>query len=170
MSTRWLTRPNTIVVVALMVALGALTAVALAGRSARPTAEQQAHDVAATLHCPVCKDLSAADSPAPLARQMRAQIRHQLAGGATPAQIRQGFVSAYGASVLMSPPNQGWGRVINLAPLVLLAGAGLLGASTVRRGIRSRTDGTATGRQAQVDDEARRRLEDAMARLRRETP
>ena len=76
MTKRGWTAGDALVVDALLAALVALAAVALADRSARPTTDEQAHDIAAALHCPVCKDLSAADSPAPLARQMRAQIRN----------------------------------------------------------------------------------------------
>ena len=140
MSTRRMTRPGVVVLAAVLVAFAAL-AVAAFGRPGTPvTRAQQAHDIASSLHCPVCKDLSAADSPAPLARQMREQIRQKLAAGASPAQIRSDFVDAYGPSVLMSPPNQGWGRAAHLAPLVLLSVAVLLGAATVRRGLRSRAD------------------------------
>jgi len=161
---------DAVVVVALMAALVALATVALADRSARPTADEQAHDIAASLHCPVCKDLSAADSPAPLARQMRAQIRERLADGAGPAEIRQEFVASYGTSVLMSPPDHGWGRAVNLAPLALLAGAALVGAGVLRRGLRSPTPEGPNGEALQLDDESRRRLEDALAQLSREEP
>jgi len=155
------------VVAALVVALGALTIAAFAGRGAPVTRAQQAHDIAASLHCPVCKDLSAADSPAPLARQMRQQIRHQLAAGSTPTQIRQSFVAAYGPSVLMSPPNDGWGRAAHLAPFVLLAGAIVLGGLTVRRGLRSQA---ATGATERLDTDDRRTVELALAQLRQEEP
>lgn len=170
MSRRRWNPTDAVVVVALMAALFALAAVALADRSDHPTADEQAHDIAAALHCPVCKDLSAADSPAPLARQMRAQIRERLAEGAGPEEIRQEFVSAYGTSVLMSPPDRGWGRVVNLAPLALLAGAALVGAAVLRRGLRSPTPAGPNGESMQLDDEARRRLDEALAQLSREEP
>ena len=166
---RW-TPADAVVVVALLAALVALAVVAMADRSARPTADEQAHDIAAGLHCPVCKDLSAADSPAPLARQMRAQIRERLADGAGPEQIRQEFVSAYGTSVLMAPPDHGWGRTVNLAPLALLVGGALLGAAVLRRGLRSPTPAGLNGEPVELDDGARRRLEDALAQLSREEP
>jgi cytochrome c-type biogenesis protein CcmH len=167
MSARRLTRSGATLLAAVLIAVAALTTAAFAGRAAPVTAAEQAHDIASALHCPVCKDLSAADSPAPLARQMREQIRRQLAAGATPAEVRQGFVAAYGPSVLMSPPNRGWGRAVHLAPIVLLAGALLLGGSTIRRGLRSHeaTDNTGS---AALSTGARRRVEQALAELRRE--
>jgi cytochrome c-type biogenesis protein CcmH len=131
-------RQGALLVAALLVALVALVVVALAGRSASVPQQQQAHEIAAGLHCPVCKDLSAADSPAPIARQMREQIRQQLAAGKTPAQIRRGFVAAYGPTVLMSPPDEGWGRAVHFAPLVILVGGLALGGAMLRRALRRR--------------------------------
>jgi cytochrome c-type biogenesis protein CcmH len=176
MSTRRPTRSGALLVAAVAVALAALSGALLGDRGDPATTAQQAHDIASSLHCPVCKDLSAADSPAPLARQMREQIRQQLADGATPEQIRQGFVAAYGPTVLMSPPNHGWGRAAHLAPLALLTVAALVGGATVRRGLRSRaTTGiadahTAIDRPGALPPEARLRVERALAQLRREEP
>jgi cytochrome c-type biogenesis protein CcmH len=127
-----------VLVGAVLMALAVLVVVALAGRSTPPDPQQQAHEVAAGLHCPVCKDLSAADSPAPLARQMREQIRQQLAAGRTPAEIRQGFVAAYGPTVLMTPPDRGWGRVAHLAPLSVLVVGLMVGGALLRRALRRR--------------------------------
>jgi cytochrome c-type biogenesis protein CcmH len=136
-------RQGALLVAALLVALTALVVVALAARSAPVSPQQQAHEIASGLHCPVCKDLSAADSPAPLAGQMREQIRQQLAAGRTPAEIRSGFVAAYGPTVLMSPPDEGLGRAVHLAPLVVLVTGLTLGGALLRRALR---------RRAQVED------------------
>jgi cytochrome c-type biogenesis protein CcmH len=170
MRTPRLTASGAWVVAAVLFALASLTAAALTARGAPVTRAEQAHDIAAALHCPVCKDLSAADSPAPLARQMRTQIRQQLDSGASPEEIRQGFVAAYGPSVLMSPPNQGWGRAAHLAPLVLVGAAVLLGAMTVRRGLRSQAAADRGQRPAALTLEARDRVERALAQLRQEEP
>lgn len=133
-------RPGALLIAALLVALAALVVVALTGRGAPATPQQQAHEIAAGLHCPVCKDLSAADSPAPLARQMREQIRQQLAAGRTAGEIRRGFVAAYGPTVLMSPPDEGWGRAVHLAPLFVLVGGLTLGGALLRRALRRRPE------------------------------
>ena len=176
MSARRPTRSGALLIAAVAVALAALSGTVLGDRGDPASTAQQAHDIASSLHCPVCKDLSAADSPAPLARQMREQIRQQLADGATPEQIRQGFVAAYGPTVLMSPPNHGWGRAAHLAPLALLTVAALVGGATVRRGLRSRAStgiadaDTAIDRPGALPPEARLRVERALAQLRREEP
>lgn len=170
MTTRRVTGSGVLVLTALLIAAGALAAAALTGPSTSVGTEERARDIAAGLHCPVCTDLSAADSPAPLARQMRQQIRQQLAAGETADEIRQGFVSAYGPSVLMSPPNHGWGRAVNLAPLAVLAGAILLGGVIARRGLRSRETAGGEDRTPVLAPEGLERVEQALAKLRREEP
>ena len=85
--------------------------------------------IASGLHCPICKDLSVADSPAPLAQQMRQQIDEQLAAGRSPDEIRSGFVAAYGDSVLMSPPRHGIGRTAYYLPLAVVLGGALVVAA-----------------------------------------
>ena len=92
---------------ALLAAAAALAFAAISSSENSGNLEQRAHAVAATLKCPVCHDLSAADSPAPVAQQMRAQITKELRAGRTPDQIRADFVAAYGEWILLSPPQQG---------------------------------------------------------------
>lgn len=159
-----------LIAVAMLVALGSLVVVALGDAAAKPTGHQVAHDIAAQVHCPVCADLSAADSPAPLARQMRQQIEEQVAAGVPPEDILQGFVDAYGPSVLMSPRNDGWGRAAHVLPFVVLALATLAGATLLHRAVRGRPDRLAVEEAAAISPADRQRVELALARLRREEP
>lgn len=122
-------------VLALLAALGALVWNAAADRA--PSDEERATAIAAGLRCPVCTDLSAADSSAPLARQMRVEIRQQVEAGSSDEEIRRGFVAAYGPSVLLTPPEDGIGRVAHLLPLLVLAAAAAGGAIVLVRGRRS---------------------------------
>ncbi len=117
----------------LLLAAAALLAVGLRGPAPARTPTDAAHAIAAGLRCPVCRDLSVADSPAPLAQQMRATIAHDLAAGKTPAQIRAAFVAAYGESVLLAPPRRGLGLVAWVLPVLLLAGGLLATLVAVRR-------------------------------------
>lgn len=133
------------VVLAVVVAVAALLVTAAPGRGEAPTRAEQAREIASTLHCPVCQDLSAADSPAPLARQMRLQIRHRLAAGDSPRRIRQRFVASYGPSVLLTPPDRGWGRAARVLPGTLLAGGLLGGLLLVRRGVHEGRSGRQPG-------------------------
>ena len=104
----------------LLAAAVALGAVALRGPAPARSQADQVHAIAVGLRCPVCRDLSVADSPAPLAKQMRDTIAERLTQGRTPEQIRAEFVASYGESVLLTPPSRGIGLVPWIAPAVLL--------------------------------------------------
>ena len=123
--------PGLIVLVALAAGLAALVIVAAGGHPPASQA-QQVQQIAAGLHCPICKDLSVADSPAPLAQQMRQEIARKLRAGESADQIRARFVAAYGDSVLMSPPRQGVAGAVYYLPWLILA-AGLITAFVLLR-------------------------------------
>jgi cytochrome c-type biogenesis protein CcmH len=138
MNARRLAGPRMGVALAVVALLTAVAALAWSGAGDRtPSAEERATRIASGLRCPVCTDLSAADSSAPLARQMRVEIREQVDAGASAEEIRRGFVEAYGPSVLLTPPEDGIGRVAHLLPLLVLAAAVLGGAGVIVRGRRS---------------------------------
>ena len=89
--------------------------------------------VASTLRCPVCQNLSVADSPSRLAQQMRATIGEELAAGRTPQQIRSEFTASYGEWILLAPPKHGIDLIAWLGPLLLVLGALAAGLAAVRR-------------------------------------
>ena len=120
-----------LVVAALAAGLATLAVVAVSGHPA-PSQAQQVQQIAAGLHCPICKDLSVADSPAPLAQQMRQEIAQEIRAGESAAQIRAGFVAAYGDSVLMSPPRHAVTGAVYYLPVLVLA-AGLITAFLLLR-------------------------------------
>ena len=62
--------------------------------------------VASQLRCVVCQNLSVADSPSEMARQMREVIRERLGQGETEEQIIHYFEERYGPWVRLSPG--GW--------------------------------------------------------------
>jgi cytochrome c-type biogenesis protein CcmH len=151
---------------------GLLTFVLIAAHGSPPpqTPTQQVHAIAAGLRCPVCRDLSVADSPAPLAGQMRSQIAQQLAAGRSPDQVRQHFIEAYGDSVLMSPPHRGLGQVVYVLPLVVL-GVGLAGGAMRLRSWRARpTADAAASELPRITVADRKRLAGALARLGEDEP
>lgn len=157
-----------------VVAAGVIALVVVAVRGAPPpgTLAQQAHQIAATLRCPICEDLSVADSPAPLAAQMRQQISRQLAAGRSAEQIRQGFIASYGDSVLLSPPHQGLAELAYVLPAAVL-GVGVAAAAVLllRGGHRTATvRGRPVARSPGLTVADRARLATALARSREEEP
>lgn len=124
-------RPQRVVVwLLLAIVLGVWTSGVRAG-----SVEDQTLRLAAELRCPVCQNLSVADSPSEMATQMREMIHQKLQDGESPEQIRSYFVSRYGEWILLSPTRQGFNWVAWLLPFVaILGGAGII-ILTIRRSI-----------------------------------
>jgi len=80
----------------------------------------QTREVSSQLRCVVCQGLSIQDSPADLAREMRAVVREQLAAGRTPEQVKQYFVQRYGEMVLLRPEPSGFNLLVYVMPVVML--------------------------------------------------
>jgi cytochrome c-type biogenesis protein CcmH len=112
-------------VIAWWLLLVVVAAAALAVGSVRqgpPTSlAQRAAHVASLVRCPVCDGLSVADSSAPIARDLRAEIRRQLAAGQSEAQVESALVARYGPSILLEPPAHGLSLAVWAIPLVAAA-------------------------------------------------
>ena len=78
--------------------------------------------LAGELRCLVCQNQSLADSHAPLALDLRQQIREQLAQGRSEQQVVDFMVQRYGDFVLYRPPFKGITLLLWFGPLLLLAG------------------------------------------------
>lgn len=111
------------------------------------TVEDRAQAISAGLRCPVCQNLSVADSPSRLAGEMRAEVEGQLRSGRTDDEVRAFFVARYGEWVLLEPRSL-LPFVIPVAAVALGVGAWLL---VVRR--RPRPERT------EVSDAERRRID-----------
>ncbi len=86
--------------------------------------DEQVRAIAAQLRCPVCQNLSVADSPSEMAQQMRGVIRDQLQAGKTPDEVKAYFLSKYGDWILLFPRPRGLSLLIWVGPFVG-AGVGL---------------------------------------------
>jgi cytochrome c-type biogenesis protein CcmH len=103
--------------------------------SARDTTlEKRVYSVADELRCLVCQNQTLADSNAPLAVDLRNQIRAQIENGASDQQVRDFMVERYGDFVLYKPPFKAATLALWIGPFVLLAlGAWILRGVTRRR-------------------------------------
>jgi cytochrome c-type biogenesis protein CcmH len=89
--------------------------------------EDRMREIASELRCVVCQNLSVADSPSDLAREMRNLVREQVEQGKTREEIQRYFVSRYGEYVLLSPPKRGFNLLVwGLPFLAVVAGAGVV--------------------------------------------
>jgi cytochrome c-type biogenesis protein CcmH len=77
--------------------------------------------LAEELRCLVCQNQTLAESNAPLAVDLRSQIRDQLARGASEREVREFMVARYGDFVLYKPPFKASTAALWLGPFVLLA-------------------------------------------------
>jgi cytochrome c-type biogenesis protein CcmH len=73
------------------------------------------------LRCLVCQNQTIADSQAPLAVDLRNQIREQLKSGASEREVKDYMVARYGDFVLYRPPLKARTLALWLGPFVLLA-------------------------------------------------
>ena len=99
------------------------------------TLERRTKEVASLLRCPVCQGLSVADSPAPMALNMKRQVRELLSQGYTRDQVLAYFERSYGSFVRLEPPRRGINWLVWLGPAAaLLLGAILIASVMKRRG------------------------------------
>ena len=91
-----------------------------------PALEKRVTGLAHELRCLVCQNQTIADSNAPLAVDLRNQIRTQIAQGRSDDQIRAYMVERYGDFVLYRPPLKASTLALWIGPFVLLLGGALL--------------------------------------------
>ena len=90
-----------------------------------PAAEAQAQELMETLRCLKCQSQSIADSDAPMAGDMRHQVRSRIAAGETPDAIRAWLVERYGDYVSYKPRLDTATWPLFALPLLLVAGTAL---------------------------------------------
>lgn len=87
---------------------------------------QRADAITAKLRCPVCQNLSVADSDSFMANQIKDKVKKMLIEGKTDAEIMSYFKSKYGDWVFLAPPKSGFNMAVWLLPFIGLAGGALL--------------------------------------------
>jgi cytochrome c-type biogenesis protein CcmH len=117
-----------------------------------PVVEDRLKGLAEELRCLVCQNQTIADSNAPLALDLRNQIRTQISQGRSDDQIRAYMVERYGDFVLYKPPFKASTVVLWLGPLLLLAaGAAIFWTVVARRRPRQTAPEPAPGRRAEIE-------------------
>ena len=71
------------------------------------TPEDRVFEVAEGYKCPTCRSQSVADSEAPSAKAIRAEIARRLEAGQSEDQIRDYLVGRFGEEILLTPSASG---------------------------------------------------------------
>ena len=100
---------------------------------ADPAQEAKAQALMETLRCLKCQSQSIADSDAPMAGDMRHQVRTRIAAGEDPEAIRQWLIERYGDYVSYTPQVKPITWPLFAAPLLFLALAAFLLRGRFRR-------------------------------------
>jgi cytochrome c-type biogenesis protein CcmH len=103
--------------------------VLIAGATRDPTegtSNDRMYAIAAQMKCMQCVGESVANSQAPLAIQMRAEILRQMRAGQSDDEIYNYFADRYGQEVLLNPSGSGFASLVWIVPVVVVA-VGLMG-------------------------------------------
>ena len=98
-----------------------------------PALEARVKALSSELRCLVCQNQTVEDSSAPVARDMKDQVRTQLAAGKSEAEIKLYMTERFGDFVLYKPPLKATTIVLWAGPFIALAFAGLLLVRRLRR-------------------------------------
>jgi cytochrome c-type biogenesis protein CcmH len=121
-----------------------LVAVALAACLAAPLARPDAaldarlKDLETQLRCLVCQNQTLAESNAPLAEDLRKEVRELALAGKSNDEIRAYLVARYGDFVLYNPPVKPTTYLLWFGPFLLLAGGTIVWLAVLRRRARMR--------------------------------
>lgn len=116
-----------------LLASGLLLLSALAAAQAPAPEDVRYHALIAELRCLVCQNQSIAESNAPLAADLREQVRTQIAAGRSDAEIVEFLTARYGDFVLYRPPFTLRTWLLWIGPFALLGAAALVAAFFIRR-------------------------------------
>ena len=118
----------------LALAAGAALAAPATDTAPDPALEARVNAVSAELRCLVCQNQSLADSHAPLAIDLKNQVREQLQAGHTAQEVVDYMTARYGDFVRYRPAWQAKTLLLWAGPLLLvLAGVALLWRALARQ-------------------------------------
>ncbi|MFN0090715.1 MAG: cytochrome c-type biogenesis protein CcmH [Acidimicrobiales bacterium] len=112
------------------VVLVAALVIGARGDGSPATAEARVQRLAKSLACPECAGQSVAESNAPVAQAIRAEIGREVAAGRSDGQIKALLLDKYGQRVLLAPSGRGLVGLVWALPAAALV-AGLAGLAAV---------------------------------------
>ncbi|HWH40524.1 MAG TPA: cytochrome c-type biogenesis protein [Usitatibacter sp.] len=121
--------------------------------AADPVLEARVSKLAQELRCLVCQNQTLEDSHAPLAIDLKNQVRDMLASGRSESEVVDYLVARYGDFVLYRPPLKATTLILWIGPLLLLAISLLALLHHIRRGTAAPAD------DGRIDAEAARRAD-----------
>jgi len=121
-----------------------------------PAAEARLKHLAVELRCLVCQNQTLADSNAPLAEDLRREVREMIAKDMSDKEIIDFLVARYGDFVLYRPPLKATTTLLWVGPFILLTVGAVVLFITLRRRAHKVID-------VPVTDEEHRRVEQLLA-------
>jgi cytochrome c-type biogenesis protein CcmH len=121
-----------------------------------PAAEARLKHLAVELRCLVCQNQTLADSNAPLAEDLRREVREMIAKNMSDQEIIEFLVARYGDFVLYRPPLKATTTLLWVGPFALMAIRATALVITLRRRARTMVE-------IPVTDEEHRRVEQLLA-------
>ena len=103
-----------------------------------PQIERRLMALAADLRCVVCQNESLAESRAPLAKDLRQEVRDLMRKGKDDREVVEYLTARYGDFVLYRPPFKPETYLLWLGPALFLGVGGLAWFTAIRRQHRSR--------------------------------
>jgi len=121
-----------------------------------PVVEARLKQLAVELRCLVCQNQTLADSNAPLAEDLRREVREMIAKNMSDQEIIDFLVQRYGDFVLYRPPWKASTTLLWVGPFLLLG----VGAAALVVALRRRAQKLVD---TSVTDEERRRVEQLLS-------
>lgn len=121
-----------------------------------PAAEARLKHLAVELRCLVCQNQTLADSNAPLAEDLRREVREMIAKNMSDQEIIEFLVARYGDFVLYRPPLKATTTLLWVGPFVLMGIGATVLVITLRRRARTVVE-------VPVTEEEHRRVEQLLA-------
>lgn len=107
-------------VLGLLLSTAVSTSTTLAQDNQDDITDDEVNAVAKQLFCPTCENTPVDTCPTQTCSDWRAEIRQQLAEGRSEDEILAYFADYYGSDVLANPPQEGFGLVAWVLPIIVV--------------------------------------------------